>query len=172
MFLSTLGLGEWSVLSWVKRASSGMHLMGNPAERRSMRMEVKVPTEPTLSRKTLRQFLQSLPKMESHYFRSSTTKLYLEPIWYSMAQLHNSYKTNCIAAGLVPCCIKTFRYEFNELNMSLFSPKKDQCDVCCSYKVGNLEEQDYEKHCLNPYSPIVHNCAHVVYDVTRTVIPV
>lgn len=29
----------------------------------------------------LNTFLDSLPKMESHYCRANTKKLYLEPIW-------------------------------------------------------------------------------------------
>lgn len=33
-----------------------------------------------------------------------------------------------------------------EKNLSIFSPKKDQCDVCCEYKVNNLPEEEYQNH--------------------------
>lgn len=35
---------------------------------------------------------------------------------------------------------------FDELNRSLFTPKKDQCDTCCSHKVGNITEDIYNAH--------------------------
>ncbi|KAJ8710635.1 hypothetical protein PYW08_009150 [Mythimna loreyi] len=31
-------------------------------------------------------------------------------------------------------------------NLSLFQPKKDQCDTCCAFKAGNLSEDDYHNH--------------------------
>ena len=42
--------------------------------------------------------------------------------------------------------IKTFHDEFAELNLSLFRPKKDQCDLCISFKVGNTSEDLYKHH--------------------------
>ncbi|CAG5059857.1 unnamed protein product [Parnassius apollo] len=32
------------------------------------------------------------------------------------------------------------------LNLSLFSPKKDLCDICESYKAGNVSDIDYKTH--------------------------
>lgn len=31
-------------------------------------------------------------------------------------------------------------------NLSTFSPKKDQCEICCQYKVNNLSEEKYQIH--------------------------
>ena len=33
-----------------------------------------------------------------------------------------------------------------EQNISLFKPRKDQCDICCSYESGNIEKELYEQH--------------------------
>ena len=33
-----------------------------------------------------------------------------------------------------------------EANMALFKPKKDQCNICTGYNVGNVEEIDYQEH--------------------------
>lgn len=33
-----------------------------------------------------------------------------------------------------------------EQNIALFQPKKDACDYCCSYKAGNVREEDYHRH--------------------------
>lgn len=35
---------------------------------------------------------------------------------------------------------------FNTLNLSLHFPKKDQCDICCMFKVSNIEIDVYTKH--------------------------
>jgi len=38
---------------------------------------------------------------------------------------------------------------FNEKNLSLFSPKKDQCDLCCGHKTGNINDEEWHKHIEN-----------------------
>lgn len=40
----------------------------------------------------------------------------------------------------------TVNKEMTNKNVSLFLPKKDQCDLCCSYTAGNLSESDYLAH--------------------------
>lgn len=35
---------------------------------------------------------------------------------------------------------------FEELNLSLYIPKKDQCDVCTNYKTKNLAEEVFLEH--------------------------
>jgi len=32
------------------------------------------------------------------------------------------------------------------MNLGLFMPKKDQCDKCSAYNVGNLSKEDYDDH--------------------------
>ena len=53
------------------------------------------PCQPSEARKSLRILLDKLPKVPSHYCRSSSSKMYLEPIVTSMAQLHQLYVTDC-----------------------------------------------------------------------------
>jgi len=53
-------------------------------------------------------FLESLPKMESHYCRKSTSKLYLEPLVQSHLQLYNIYTEKLsILKSYKKCKIKT-----------------------------------------------------------------
>lgn len=33
-----------------------------------------------------------------------------------------------------------------EENISIHAPRKDQCDVCCSYDLGQLSEDKYLEH--------------------------
>lgn len=77
--------------------------------------------------KKLGKFSDSLPKLESHYCRNDSLKSYLEPTWTAKSQL-------CKA------------FVFEELNLSLFRPKKDLCDVYESYKSGNVTEYDNGTH--------------------------
>ena len=32
------------------------------------------------------------------------------------------------------------------MNLSLFQPEKDQCDKCCGYNTGNVDEEEYTEH--------------------------
>lgn len=39
-----------------------------------------------------------------------------------------------------------FMQVFESKNLSIYVPKKYQCDSCYSYKAGNLSKGDYDKH--------------------------
>ena len=41
---------------------------------------------------------------------------------------------------------KLFEDVLQDENIGLFQPKKDACDLCCSYKTGNITEQEYQQH--------------------------
>ena len=45
-----------------------------------------------------------------------------------------------------PLGYQVFSQEFKENNLGLFSPKKDQCDICTSFDSGNLTEAEYTAH--------------------------
>lgn len=140
MLLNTLSIGTWSLQNWSKSLKENEIDENTQAipERRSSRF--------TQEKATLRDFLQILPKMESHYCRASSTKLYLEPIWQSKSAVYNQYIKYCEEKEINPLSIKTFHDEFAELNLGLFRPKKDQCDQCISFKVGNTTEEIYQRH--------------------------
>ena len=94
----------------------------------------------------LRQFFMELPKMESHYCRVSLSKKYLEPIWQSKAALYRNYVEYCKDKSIKALSLKTFHEEFALNNLGLYYPKKDQCDLCVSYKAGNVDEQVFNSH--------------------------
>lgn len=35
---------------------------------------------------------------------------------------------------------------FESQNISLCSPKKDHCDICCGFETKNVSEETYAKH--------------------------
>ena len=84
--------------------------------------------------------------MESHYCRVSSSKKYLEPIWPSKAALYRNYVEYCKDKSIKALSLKTFHEEFALNNLGLYYPKKDQCDLCVSYKAGNVDEQVFNSH--------------------------
>lgn len=138
MFLNTLGVKEWVIKKWAKTSWDV-----NP-----VLPEQILGSDDKTSMKLLHIFFDSLPKLESHYCRSSTSKLYLEPIWESKAHLHKVYSEFCNAQDekVKPLSIATFHKEFDNKRLSLYKPKKDLCDTCVAFETGNLNEEQYNEH--------------------------
>ena len=84
-------------------------------------------------KESAREFLQALPTMPSHYCRSSSNKNYLEPLFASKSEVYCEYKTQCTENGKAPYHKTGFTKLFHELNLSLYQPKKDQCDTSVMY---------------------------------------
>ncbi|CAH0720946.1 unnamed protein product, partial [Brenthis ino] len=93
--------------------------------------------------------VNSVPRIESHYLRANTSREFIDggPI----AELHRNYKTQRSSlqkeAVTYDVYAKIFKTDFN---ISFFS-KKDQCDLCESYKnaVGEGKDKlllEYELH--------------------------
>lgn len=71
MFLSTLSLGEWSVINWEKNRHSSVI----DTQTSSFSNKKKAVNEQ--KRSAIKSFLERLPKLTSHYCRTSTSKMYL-----------------------------------------------------------------------------------------------
>nr|CAI5854185.1 unnamed protein product [Callosobruchus analis] len=66
----------------------------------------------------------------------------------SLKQIYDLYIEICKEDGKKCLSNKTFYNQFNESNLALYQPKKDQCDTCVSYKVGNITDEQYKEHIL------------------------
>lgn len=151
MFLNTFGLKEWSVQDWVSKAKPfGMTPSQETVnkERRNTR-----PTRNTNEAKQmLMTFLDMLPKLPSHYCRKSTTKVYVEPTGGNMTDIYNEYKKMCETnegGPIQPLSRFTFDTVVNSKNIAFQPPKKDRCDTCISYEVGQVKESVYNEHIAN-----------------------
>ncbi|XP_060808417.1 uncharacterized protein LOC132903662 [Amyelois transitella] len=134
MFLNSLSVGEWVIKKWI--------ICDDGTPKNIPKNNVKAEPQ-----KQLRRFFDSLPKLESHYCRKDSSKLYLEPLWTSKSQLYKAYtKDFCSQKNAEPLSIATFCNIFDELNLSLFRPKKDLCETCESFKTKNITESDYKIH--------------------------
>ncbi|CAB3229553.1 unnamed protein product [Arctia plantaginis] len=142
-FLNTLCLGSFTVQSWVKKAHCGVipsQEVQNTARVRTLR----TGTQHKLS--AAGKFLNDIPKLPSHYARKDSSKLYLEPIFRSLSDLYSHYKEYCAENGEPIVCRFTFEKLFKDKNLSLYTLKKDMCDVCSGHAVGNINTSDYEQH--------------------------
>lgn len=84
--------------------------------------------------------------MPSYYCRSKTDRLYLEGPFYCKQEIMEAYKLKCVEDGLVPlsnCYLSNFMVE-NKLSIHLL--RKDKCDFCTSFNIGNVDENEYAEH--------------------------
>lgn len=149
MFCNTFGIpprtmGHWIMHSDVHRAKTTKN---NKADEN--KMTVGRNARWNEQKECLKDFFNSLPILESHYCRKSSSKLYLEPNWTSKSSLYNLYKDDwCKERSVLSLSYPVFSNTFDDLNLSLFTPKKDQCDVCVSHDAKNIDEVTYQNHLI------------------------
>ncbi|KAJ8877398.1 hypothetical protein PR048_021852 [Dryococelus australis] len=62
-------------------------------------------------------------------------------------QLYKFYKDDwCTNRGVEPLSACTFSQVFGEQSVSLYRPKKDECDLCAAFKFGNLSQDQCDIH--------------------------
>lgn len=84
--------------------------------------------------------------MPSHYCRKQTSRLYLEGPFKNTQEIYNAYKSKSISDNLLLLSKTLFHQFMKEKKFSIYSPRKDLCDLCCSYKAENVTEEDYAIH--------------------------
>ena len=72
--------------------------------------------------------------------------MYLEPLFQSFADIYREYLKVCDSEGKPKMSRTVFVAEVKAGNISLFMPRKDQCDLCCEYSQGNVAEDVYHQH--------------------------
>lgn len=96
--------------------------------------------------KNAEALMDSLPKMESHYCRASTSKIYLEPEFVSIADLMRVYEKHCRDNRYNFIGRMSLNRIFDQKNLSLFKPKKAQCDICVGHSHGSVSDENYNIH--------------------------
>lgn len=93
-------------------------------------------------KESIRQHIDSVPRIPSHYCRANTNREFIEG-GLTVADLHRSYKKLREEAQKDAGNYVLYHKIFNEeFNISFFTPKKDQCELCVSYE--NATETDKE----------------------------
>lgn len=137
LFLNTLDISGKSVTKWLETPHSTADSHLHPQEKSTQ----------SAQQQELTLFFDSLPATESHYCRATTTKKYLLAEWHSKARLYDFYANNwCSEREKQPLSMTVFNEIFEKKNLSLYAPRKDQCDICARYLVENISEADYSLH--------------------------
>lgn len=96
-FLNTLGINQWMAIHFASSSNNNRTCLPKHV--------IKTPTRSrqtdagAVSKQCMTKWLRDLPKLESHYCRSSTSKLYLEPVFFSKMDVYRQYKLSCVAAN-------------------------------------------------------------------------
>lgn len=72
--------------------------------------------------------------------------MYLEPLWNSLADLYRFYMTEICNADVQPLSQCAFEQTFNEKRLRIFRRRKDECETCLSYRMGNITTEEYDEH--------------------------
>lgn len=129
MFSNTFELGEKSIRSWVLDCPLDQPLLQEHNPHYVEPINEILPTNNNgQSHKDLekqngiREFLDSLPKMESHYCRANTTKHYLEPMWERKLQLFREYTRLCHTKHVQSASRALFYKIFEGMNIGFYVP--------------------------------------------------
>jgi hypothetical protein len=139
-FLRTLSIGAKMIKGTLERAAMQGSIVAIPDRRGGRPPANKTPTADV---EAVKLFLSRLPTMPSHYCRKDTNLLYLEAGWTNR-KLYDVYKSECQLGKIVSQ--KIFSRIFKQMNLSVFTPRKDQCDLCLGHKNGLIENNVYQEH--------------------------
>ena len=140
LFMATFGLKNETVYRWLGEENVVHGIPKSPPS------GLPGHNRRTKAQEAAERFLQDIPKIPSHYCRAQSSKTYLETEHTSLRDLYRDFKRQMELSENPVYGISQFTRMFNENNLSFFKPKKDQCDTCCGYKAGNVDEQTYAEH--------------------------
>ncbi|GFO24772.1 hypothetical protein PoB_005127700 [Plakobranchus ocellatus] len=136
MFLATTGLTQHCVGSAMdEQPEKPIQQPNNPHYQRGEK-----------AKEFVNEFLDLLPKLPSHYCGRGISKLYLEPQFRAITDLHCFYATACSEKGYPILRLRTFSEMLSSKKISLFQPKKDSCDICMGFETGNVDKEFWTKH--------------------------
>ncbi|KAL4714224.1 hypothetical protein ACJJTC_009576 [Scirpophaga incertulas] len=141
-FLATLDIKKDSFTDWI---------MANKLTKKTVVVisdNTNESTRKTLKSDSVLKWLDVIPKVPSHYCRSSSSRIYVDDSLQSLTKMHAVYSEWCQENQFPAVQRKKFCEILEIQKISIFKPRKDQCDTCVSYKEGNLDEATYQTHIL------------------------
>lgn len=140
MFLSTLSINRGILRRWLvnDKPVSSPHVKQN--ERHT------VHSKNAGCRRYLGEYFENLDKMESHYCRKDSSKVYIATTFKTKADIYKDYKSKCLDNQVRPVSISTFKHVFAEQNLALYMPRKDECDTCVGFKAKQVAADEYNTH--------------------------
>lgn len=101
----------------------------------------------------IREHIESIPKIDSHYCRRDTNKSYITGD-LNLQILYEKYVELCTERGLQPAKLCMYRSVFNsEYNIEFQKLKKDRCDICEAarflHKSSNDQDDKFSHHIMS-----------------------
>lgn len=142
-FLNTLALGRDTFNRWLKEGLAST--IGD--DTREAEPNSKKNQKNKQMRQSVIEWLEIIPKVPSHYCRSSSSRVYVESTFQSKRHMHSIYEEWCKTNDKKHvACRVTFSNIMEDKKISIHRPRKDQCDTCYEYKIGNLSQENFENH--------------------------
>lgn len=137
-FMATLGINSRIIRTVLEKQESLTKGILRPELRGKHKNHATVSED---VKNSIRNHINSIPRMESHYCRSQTKKEYIEGS-KTVAELYRDYKTSCQEQN-IPYSNYLMYYGIfnNEFNLAFFNPKKDQCELCLVFLNANANEK-------------------------------
>ncbi|CAK1601215.1 unnamed protein product [Parnassius mnemosyne] len=145
-FINTLGICDRQIRTVKKKTDPQGFLTTDIRGKHVSRQ----PIDPALI-ENIKQHINSIPRIESHYLRAATTREYisgdrtLTDIWKDFDKIQKQEGK--------PSCDYWIYYEIftKQFNISFFQPKKDRCDLCLDYEVATVDQKTkikdkYDEH--------------------------
>ncbi|CAK1581384.1 unnamed protein product [Parnassius mnemosyne] len=106
---------------------------------------------PECVKESIRNHINSIPRIESHYLRQQTAREFIEG-GKTIADLHREYVEECGLNNRPHSNYVMYAKIFNtEFNLGFFEPKKDRCELCVAYEIAEDKQhlqQIYDQHLL------------------------
>lgn len=159
MFLNTLSIGELTALNWPneEQNSDREEDESNSEKSNSEESNIENNVDPVWKNWGKLERLKCSRPSSLVYRRSNhiiVGKILLKNILIQIGILRENFPSFYVNDWCTKHNVTTtlsrckFSQMFDDLNLSLFKPKKDLCDTCESFKSGNLASTIYEAHIL------------------------
>ena len=130
-FLKTLDVGERYVDHALKNKTEGVF---GSSDRRGKHVPHNKTSEKSIN--FVKQHIESFPTVDAHYTRKDTRRKFLGQD-LNIKKMYDEYVKICKESDpqAIPVSTHVYRNIFNtEYNYSFHIPKKDQCDLCFTYR--------------------------------------
>lgn len=138
-FMNTFDISDRVIRTVIMKTTnvpSGLAII--PDQRGKHKNQKKLPVE---NKERLVSFINAIPRIPSHYLRAQTKREFIDG-GKTIAELHRDYVEECkkedVPHASYSCFYDIFKKEFN---ISFFTPKKDQCELCIIYENANPDEK-------------------------------
>ncbi|KAF4529873.1 hypothetical protein B566_EDAN016117 [Ephemera danica] len=147
-FSNTFGILVHTINSWIniQAKETPPKIIENEEKVRRTTLKPRNIFMTNTQKKKLDKYLDSLPRVPSHYCRKNTSRFYLERPFRSQSQVYRLYEENCNSEGTKPVSWTSFWRAFKENKLAIFRPRKDRCNVCVGFECKNISKDEYDIH--------------------------